>query len=388
MSLMRFLDADQRLTASRPPEPLHVGIAVIGIALAVFGFALIARPLTQRKVLNGLFVLIVGVFIVFKTDLLGTELSRLIRTQTGQSTALASLSDLTWLGFSYIAFRLIHTVRDRQSGKLPVLSLRDYVTYVMFFPAIVAGPIDRAERFKKDIDALDDMTGLDAPRYIEGLTRIAVGIFKKFIIADSLAIGMSLNAINADQATSTIGLWVLLYGYSLRLFFDFSGYSDIAIGIGILFGFKMPENFDRPYLKNNITTFWQSWHMTLSNWARFYVFSPLSRFLLTRKVKPSQTVIVLSTQMATMIVIGLWHGVTVNFLIWGIWHGVGLFAHKKWSDRTRKWYRGLNDTPRIKRAWTVTGWFITVHYVVLGWVWFALPEFEQSLEVFGKLLGV
>ena len=89
-----------------------------------------------------------------------------------------------------------------------------------------------------------------------------------------------------------------------------------------------------------------------------------------------------------MIVIGLWHGVTVNFLVWGIWHGVGLFAHKKWSDRTRKWYRGLNDTPRLKQVWTVAGWFITFHYVVLGWVWFALPEFGQSLEVFGKLLGV
>jgi alginate O-acetyltransferase complex protein AlgI len=232
------------------------------------------------------------------------------------------------------------------------------------------------------------MTGLDATRYTEGLTRIAVGIFKKFIIADSLAIGMALNATNAEQATSTIGVWILLYGYALRLYFDFSGYSDIAIGIGMLFGIKLPENFDRPYLKNNITTFWQSWHITLSNWARFYVFSPLSRFLLTRQPKPSPIVVVLSTQMATMVVIGLWHGVTINFLIWGVWHGIGLFVHKQWSDRTRKWYRRLNDTPRLKQAWTVAGWFITFHFVVVGWVWFALPEFGQSLDVFGKLVGL
>ena len=93
--------------------------------------------------------------------------------------------------------------------------------------------------------------------------------------------------------------------------------------------------------------------MTLSSWARAYVFSPLSRWLLMLKRRPSSTVIVLSTQLATMIVIGLWHGIALNFVLWGTWHGVGLFIHKQWSDRTRKWYRGLKDKPRQKRAWTV-----------------------------------
>lgn len=388
MSLMRGLPADQRLTPSRPPEALHVILTLTGILLTVFGISALTRPLGQRRIINGWILVIVGVFIVFKTEALGVELSRFVRSQTGQNESLASLIDLNWLGFSYIAFRLIHTLRDRQSGKLPTLSLRGYVTYVIFFPSIVAGPIDRAERFKDDFDALPDMQGLDASRYTEGFTRIAVGIFKKFIIADTLAIGMALNVTNADQATSTIGLWILLYGYAFRLFFDFSGYSDIAIGIGILLGIKLPENFDRPYLKSNITTFWQSWHITLSNWARFYVFSPLSRFLLTRKPKPSTIIVILSTQMATMIVIGLWHGVTVNFLLWGVWHGLGLFVHKQWSDRTRKWYRGLKETPRLKQAWTLTGWFITFQFVVLGWVWFALPNFDQSIDIFSKLLGV
>ena len=89
-----------------------------------------------------------------------------------------------------------------------------------------------------------------------------------------------------------------------------------------------------------------------------------------------------------MVAIGLWHGISLNFLIWGIWHGVGLFVHKQWTDRTRKWYRGLNDKPAQKRAWTLVGWFITFHYVVLGWVWFALPDVEQSLHVFGGLFGI
>ena len=92
------------------------------------------------------------------------------------------------------------------------------------------------------------------------------------------------------------------------------------------------------------------------------------------------------TQTATMVTIGLWHGISLNFLIWGIWHGVGLFAHKQWTDRTRKWYRGL--TPGRKRTWTFAGWFLTFHYVVLGWVWFALPDVSQSLHVLGGLFGI
>jgi alginate O-acetyltransferase complex protein AlgI len=214
-----------------------------------------------------------------------------------------------------------------------------------------------------------------------------MGLFKKFVIADSLAQGVSLTVTNAAQVENTAGLWLLLYGYALRLFFDFSGYSDIAIGLGILFGVRLPENFDYPYLRPNLTAFWQSWHITLSSWARFYVFTPLSRWLLRRPGRPSPVIIVLISQLATMIVIGLWHGVTPNFIVWGVWHGVGLFAHKQWSDRTRGWYRRLSERPLLKRAWTVLAWFLTFHYVVLGWVWFLLPDTAQAVGVFGRLFG-
>lgn len=411
MSLMRFIDADFRLTASRPPEPLWVMLAlvVVGAGVGVVSAWIVhPHPLTpspygtsagrplhgeggqeasntrQRRALAGIIFLIVLIFVVFKTEALATELSRWLRAQAGQDTSLASMIDLNWLGFSYIAFRLIHMLRDRQSGLLPALSLRETVTYLVFFPALVAGPIDRVERFVKDYRTLPEKIGLDAARWVEGLTRIAIGILKKFVIADSLAQGAALNSFNAAQADSTWALWALLYGYALRLFFDFSGYSDIAIGIGILFGVKLPENFDRPYLKTNLAAFWQSWHMTLSSWARFYVFSPLSRALLMRKVKPSQVVFI--TQMTTMGVIGLWHGVTLNFLIWGAWHGLGLFIHKQWTDRTRARYMRLND--RQKRAVMVVSWFVTFHYVVIGWVWFALPDVGQSARVLARLVGI
>ncbi|MEO8397030.1 MAG: MBOAT family O-acyltransferase [Chloroflexota bacterium] len=396
MSLMRFIDADYRLTASRPPDPILVVITLALITAIVLGASLLIRRMTtpdnqprvQKRTLTVLMGIILVLFVLLKSAPLATEVSRFWRGQTGQDTTLATFVDLNWLGFSYVAFRLIHTLRDRQSGLLPSLTLREYVTYVIFAPAYTAGPIDRAERFTEDFRALPEKVGLDGARFSEGFTRIAIGAFKKFVIADSLALGMALNPVNAAQVQSAPGMWLLLYGYALRLYFDFGGYSDVAIGIGILLGIKLPENFNRPYLRSNITVFWQSWHATLSAWARSYIFSPLSRSLLSRKPKPSSTLIVLVTQTATMVAIGMWHGISLNFLVWGIWHGVGLFVHKQWTDRTRKWYRGLADKPAQKRAWTLVGWFITFHFVVLGWVWFALPSLDQSLRVFGGLLGL
>ncbi len=388
IAFTRYLAPELRLT-SRPPNPLHIAL-VLGILGGTIGLlTFIRQKHTRFPLLTALILLIVVLFIVLKTEPLAAGLSRLWRIQTGQNPDLANITDVAgWLGFSYIAFRLIHTLRDRQSGKLPALSLREYVTYIIFFPSIIAGPIDRAERFAKDFRALPEVMGLAAPRLVEGGTRITVGIFKKFVVADSLALGLALNVTNAEQATSAGALWLLIYGYALRLFFDFSGYSDIAIGIGILFGIKLPENFDRPYLKSDIASFWQSWHITLGTWARFYVFTPLSRMLLSRDPKPSSTVIVLTTQIATMTIIGLWHGVTVNFFIWGVWHGLGLFVHKQWSDRTRKWVLSLKGKPLQKRAWTFFGWLLMFHFVVLGWVWFALPEVGQSLRVFAGLFGL
>lgn len=382
LAFNRYIDADYRLTPSRPPEIMTVAVWLIGIAL-VAG-ALYVAPLKPRVVLPAAMISVVLIFVVLKTGPLAEEFARLLRRWQDRNTSLARGNEIEWLGFSYVAFRLIHTLRDRQTGKLPALTLREYTTYVIFFPAFTAGPIDRAERFLTD---LQDLPGLEADRLTQGLMRIAVGIGKKFIVADSLSY-IALNATNAEQATSAGGMWVLLYAYAFQIYFDFSGYSDIAIGVGQLFGIKLPENFNQPYLKRNITVFWQSWHMTLSNWVRFYVFSPLSRYLLMREKRPSPTVLALIGQMTTMIVIGLWHGVTWGFVVWGIWHGVGLFIHKVYSDRTRPFYIQLRQKPRQNQAIGVLGTIITFHYVVLGWVWFALPDISTSWDVFLGLFGL
>ncbi|MEP7294308.1 MAG: hypothetical protein ABI835_21140, partial [Chloroflexota bacterium] len=259
LSLMRFIDAGYRLTASRPPDPLLVVVSLALITAIILGASLLIQRMTtpdnqprvQKRTLTVLMGIIIVLFVLLKSAPLATEVSRFWRGQTGQDTTLATFVDLNWLGFSYVAFRLIHTLRDRQSGLLPALTLREYVTYVIFAPAYTAGPIDRAERFAEDFRVLPEKVGLDGTRFSEGFTRIAIGAFKKFVIADSLAMGMALNPTNAAQTQTALGMWLLLYGYALRLYFDFGGYSDIAIGIGILLGIKLPENFNRPYLRSN-----------------------------------------------------------------------------------------------------------------------------------------
>lgn len=299
--------------------------------------------------------------------------------------SLATSSPFVWLGFSYIAFRLMGLLFDFRAGRLPKdgLSLRDTMTYVLFFPAFTAGPIDRAQRF---VPEMLEARPLDSARLVEGSTRIAVGIFKKFVIADSLAlVAMSPRLIDLTQ--NTAGLWVLLYLYAFQIFFDFSGYSDVAIGLGRLYGITLPENFDRPYTQQNIQQFWQRWHITLSTWFRVYYFTPLSRFFITRKQRPPQFVIILISQLTTMILIGLWHGITWNFVLWGVWHGVGLFAHKMLADNTKGWTKRVNANPWSR--WLMYGGSVlaTFHFVALGWVFFALPNVSDSLTMLSRLFG-
>lgn len=388
LSLTRFFPSTFRLTPSRPPDPLLILIILLITALLIVILTrLQSRNLPRSYAPTLLISLIILLFVVFKTEPLATAAARLWRTLSEQDITLAAPLDLAWVGFSYVAFRLIHVLRDRQTGILPSLSLREFFTYVLYAPAYIAGPIDRAERFVADLRELPNMPGWDPTRFGLAFWRIGLGLFKKFIIADTLAQGMALTPLHATQVSNLPGLWLLLYGYALRLYFDFAGYTDIAIGLGLLFGIRLPENFDRPYQSTNITAFWQSWHMTLSNWARFYVFTPLSRSLLRRKPRPSPTLILLFAHLATMIVIGLWHGITWNFFIWGLWHAVALFVHKQWSDRTRGWYRRLSDQPRRKQLWTAVSWFLTFHHVVIGWVWFLLPTPALALQTIGRLFG-
>ncbi len=384
VDLTRYLGDGDWIQASRPPHPAQVLTGMLFAVLVVF---LAVRFLRSPKVVMAsnwaLIGLIITLLIVIKAPALSEATAAGLRIWTGQMPDLATAGDLRWLGFSYVAFRLIHTLRDRQSGRLPDLNLREYLTYVIFFPAITAGPIDRAERFAKDLREIGPRSAEDLG---EGLKRLLLGMFTKFVLADTLAL-VALNGVNAGQARSTGWLWLMVYAFSLQIFFDFAGYTSIAIGLGRLMGVRLPENFNRPYFKPNLQQFWNSWHITLTMWFRAYFFNPLTRALRGGKHPAPAIVVIFVTQLATMVLIGLWHGITWNFVAWGAWHGLGLFLQNRYSEFMRVKVITKPLPPAAQTALNVVGALLTFHFVTLGWVWFALPDIGQSWSVLQRLLA-
>ncbi len=379
LGLLRYLNLPDWLGAHRPPPlgQIAVGIALIGL------LALLAARLPRRFALGGLLALLLGLFIFLKYPPLSALLSAGLRLLTEQPTRLASALDIRWLGFSYAAFRLIHTIRDRQAGRLHGVSLQEYLVYILFFPAYTAGPIDRLERFVKDLRAPLESLGADwqkaAPRLLSGLAR-------KFVLADALAL-IALSPALAVQTQEVGWLWLALIAYSLQIYLDFSGYTDLAIGLGLLAGIRLPENFNRPYLKPNLTQFWNNWHMTLTQWFRAYFFNPLTRWLKRRAPRLPQALVVFGLQSATMALIGLWHGIALNFVLWGLWHALGLFINNRWTEWVRPRLPDISARAGLNRLVTMLSTLLTFVYVSLGWLWFLLPDAGQAGRVLLALFG-
>ncbi|MDO9122640.1 MAG: MBOAT family O-acyltransferase [Anaerolineaceae bacterium] len=383
IALTRYLGMTGIITPSRPPQTLSVIIMLTAVAMVLFLSYILLKGKSSLPYIVGVTILLV-IFAALKLPVLTEWVSGLLRLWSGQSRELASALDLRWLGFSYIAFRLIHTLRDRQNGRLPAMALDEYFIYMLFFPAISAGPIDRSERFIKDLRQpfIPSAEVLGAAS-----KRLVIGLLKKFVIADLLAM-IALNAVNAGQINSTGWAWVLVYAYAFQIFFDFSGYTDIAISMGLLIGIKLPENFNAPYLKPNLTQFWNNWHMTLTQWFRAYFFNPFTRALRSSKNPVPVWAVILITQLATMTLIGLWHGITINFVLWGLWHGLGIFIQNRWSDWTKPLSARIQEKPFLNKVVTLFTILLTFQFVALGWVWFALPSTDLSLQVFGRLFGM
>jgi D-alanyl-lipoteichoic acid acyltransferase DltB (MBOAT superfamily) len=379
VDLSRYIFPEPIFTQTSPPQFVQYLVFVFALVLIITSLSFLSRRFAWT--LSFVIVLLIGILIILKSPTLSLQTSIFFRTLANRSIENASALDLRWLGFSYIAFRLIHVLRDKQMGRLPELSLPEFGTYVIFFPTLAAGPIDRAERFAKDLR--EDATLTQDETLLAG-QRIAIGLFKKFVIADALAL-IALNDALAIQARTTGWMWIHLYAYAFQIYFDFSGYTDIAIGIARLVGIKLPENFAAPYIKPNLTQFWNSWHITLTQWIRSYFFNPFNRWIRGYKTLPAWTMILIG-QLATMLLIGLWHGVTVNFILWGAWHGLGLFIQNRWSDFAKT--RITTTNPRLQTALQVGGILFTFHFVALGWVFFALSEPILSLNVVMKLFGL
>jgi D-alanyl-lipoteichoic acid acyltransferase DltB (MBOAT superfamily) len=380
LDLSRFLP-EPLITATTPPQFFqYLGFLLVTALLVAASMRALSRP---AWLLGGAILLLIAILVVLKTPALSLQASIFFRALANRPVENAAFTDLRWLGFSYIAFRLIHVLRDRQMGRLPELSLPEFATYVVFFPALAAGPIDRAERFTRD---LRQEFALTQEETLLGGQRIVLGLFKKFVIADTLAL-IALNDALAMQTRTTGWMWIIVYAYAFQIYFDFSGYTDIAIGIARLVGVRLPENFAAPYLKPNLTQFWNSWHMTLTQWFRAYFFNPFNRWMRGLKNLPAWAMI-LAGQAATMLLIGLWHGITLNFVFWGLWHGLGLFLQNRWSDFLRARYASAGQTAKFQPALQIGGILLTFHFVALGWIFFALSEPGLSWMVLRKLFGL
>lgn len=380
IALSRYVLSDPVFTATTPP-PFGVYLLFLAVVIALtLLFALFSRR--DAWPLAVVMLLLITILLLLKSPELSLQTSIFLRMLANRSVENATSNDLRWLGISYIAFRLIHVLRDKQTGRLPELTLPEFATYVVFFPSLAAGPIDRVERFTQD---LRKEFALTQDETLLGCQRIVLGLFKKFVIADALAL-IALNDTLASQIRTGGWMWIVVYAYAFQIYFDFSGYTDIAIGIARLMGVKLPENFAAPYTRPNLTQFWNSWHMTLTQWFRSYFFNPFNRWMRGVKTLPAWFMI-LAGQVATMLLIGLWHGVTLNFVFWGLWHGLGLFLQNRWSDLVRTRYPWLGQNPRLQTLLRFAGILITFHFVALGWIFFALSDPALSLQVLQMLSG-
>lgn len=380
VDLNRYLKVESVFTSGTPVLQLTLSV-LLGFAALTFLLLRWQKAIRVWQIVT--FLGIIGIFIFLKTPDLSNKVLQFLTRLRGADIADKTIP-IAWLGFSYIAFRLLHTIRDRQTGRLPSVTLGEYINYAIFFPSFTAGPIDRLGHFVKE---LREPLPLANDDWLDAGTRLFVGLFKKFVLADFLAV-ISINNLLVSQTKSTGWLWVFLYAYAFRIYLDFSGYTDVAIGIGRLMGIRLPENFTSPYLKPNLSQFWNSWHITLTQWFRSYFFNPLTRAMRSAKRPFPVWGIILFTQVATMTLIALWHGVAASFVAWGLWHGFGLFIHNRWSDFSRNRMPAWTQSGRGQAIMNGVNVFLTFNFVTLGWLFFELSTPSAAWQALLKLFGL
>ena len=277
------------------------------------------------------------------------------------------------VGISFFTFQSLSYTIDVYRRRIePLRSLLDYAFYVSFFPQLVAGPIVRAKDFipqiRRPLRVSHAMMG-------EGVWLIATGLFKKVVISDYISVNF-VERIFADPSLySGVENLLGVYGYTMQIYCDFSGYSDMAIGIALLLGFRFNVNFDSPYKSASITEFWRRWHILLSSWLKDYLYISLGG---NRKGRVRQY----ANLIITMLLGGLWHGASWNFVVWGMLHGIALAVHKAWISLTGS--RVGDRGPWWRQVLNV---LVTFHFVCLCWVFFRNADFTGSATMLGQIAG-
>jgi D-alanyl-lipoteichoic acid acyltransferase DltB (MBOAT superfamily) len=314
------------------------------------GFGRFERKTTRR--------LLLGISLAVNLGLLaGLKLLPLLTT--GRFAWLFPLS------LSFYCFQSLTYTIDLYFGEMrPTPSYLAYLGSALFFPSMTAGPIPRQGKLLDQLSRPFAFKPEDAGR---ALLLISVGLVKKLLIADYLANNLVNRVFDTPALYSSAETLVAVYAYALQLFFDFSGYTDIAMGAALLLGIRLPENFRQPYLAVNVAEFWRRWHITFSEWLRDYLFDVLPK----RRKHP-----LLSYSYAFLVTFalgGLWHGISWNFLIWGVLHGLALGVVFAWKLRRKfpspDWWAKL------------LGGFITFHFVCLTWIFFRASSLENALAI-------
>jgi D-alanyl-lipoteichoic acid acyltransferase DltB (MBOAT superfamily) len=276
-------------------------------------------------------------------------------------------------GISFYTFQSLSYSIDVYRGKIPVeRSFLRFAFFVAFFPQLVAGPIVRASDFLPQVPRRPFISTDVAGR---ALFLIAIGLAKKVVLADYLAINLVDRVFEAPHLYSSIEMACGLYAYTMQVYLDFSAYTDIAIGSGLLFGFSLPENFDRPYLAVSVADFWRRWHKTLGSWLRDYLYYPLGG-------SRGTTLQTYRNLFITFLLIGLWHGAAWTFVAYGSLHATGMCVNRYFRARRRSEGKKLTLTP-WGRVWRI---FVTLHFLVLARILFRSQSFEQARRVVSVLL--
>ena len=324
-------------------------------------------PVHRRRLLILGVVVSLGVVAYFKYyDFFASSLVNLFRP-LGIDLPLPILNMILPVGISFFTFQSLSYTIDIYRRKLEPVPLLDFAVFVSFFPHLVAGPIVRGSEFLPQLKERHD------PRRVQGAAAfalIAAGLFKKVVVANTLATSLVDPVFASPQNFSAAEVLIGIYAYAVQIFADFSGYTDMAIGVALLLGFRFPQNFDRPYTATSLQDFWRRWHMTLSRFLRDYLYVPLGGNRQGRAATYRNLMI-------TMVIGGLWHGAAWTFVLWGALHGIGLSIERWWGEQRPKTEAGASGRwlPRV----------VTFHVVCLGWVLFRSDSVATAGTVLSRL---
>ncbi len=366
-------------TAREQPVPLPplwwaalcLGIIFVGSTLDFFIGLWLDKTDDSRKRKALLLVSIVyylGILAIFKYWNFAADSFSAVAHAAGWKVNPLHLRLVLPFGISFFTFETMSYTIDVYRRQIRAVDrYLDYLLFVSFFPHLVAGPIVRPSEM---LPQFLETPKADPDIQLCGLMQIATGVAKKVVIGDYLAANLVSRVFENPERYSSIEALVAVYAYAVQLYADFSGYTDIAVGSAKLFGYQLPQNFNAPYAAHNLQEFWRRWHMSLSRWLRDYLYVPLGG-------SRGGTFATYRNLMITMVLGGLWHGASWNFVIWGALHGAALALTRAWQR-----IRGESPSVGVMRVW---GTVLTFHYVCFAWIFFRAPTLEHARLLLARM---